>query len=124
MLERLETMHRRGYTHADIKPENMLMGMNEKSNTVHFIDFGLTRTVIDKQTKLHVPLVMRKGLSGTSRYVSINGHRGYTLSRRDDLISVGYMVVRFITGSLPWQKIKTRSTSPFDREIGISKSHY
>ena len=108
-------MHSQGYKHADIKPENFVMGLKSTSNIVHAIDFGLTSSVIDKKTQKHVPFRMRSGFNGTSRYVSTNAHNGYALSRRDDLISVAYMVVRFMTGSLPWQNIKTRSSSLFDR---------
>ena len=108
--------------HADLKPENLLMGLNERSNIIHMIDFGLTSSVVDPRTGQHIPLTKKKSLSGTIRYISLNGHKGYALSRRDDLISLGYMIVRFITGRLPWQKIATRKNSLFDRGVGKSKA--
>ena len=122
IVERLEAMHEREFMHADLKPENLLMGLKERSNIIHMIDFGLTRSVADPKTGEHIPLTRTKSLSGTIRYISLNGHKGYALSRRDDLISLGYMIIRFITGGLPWQKIATRKNSLFDRGVGKSKA--
>ena len=78
------------------------MGLAGESNTVHMIDFGLTRLVIDPKTGKHIPFVSGKNLIGTIRYVSVNSHMGHELSRRDDLITLGYVIVNFLKGGLPW----------------------
>ena len=43
---------------------------------------------------------------GTFNFSSINSMEGYESSRRDDLISIGYMLIYLIKGKLPWSKIK------------------
>lgn len=98
-------MHKKNMIHRDLKPDNFLMGMGKNSSTVYLIDFGLAKHYYDATTKLHIPFLTKKSLTGTARYASSNAHRGYELSRRDDLISLGYMMIYFLKGSLPWQSI-------------------
>ena len=100
-------MHNKSIIHRDIKPDNIMLGLGPASNTVHLIDFGLTRSIIDANTGKHVAFSTGKGLIGTCRYVSANSHKGHELSRRDDLITLGYVMIRLLTGSLPWQFVTT-----------------
>ncbi|PWA35278.1 protein kinase-like domain, Mitogen-activated protein (MAP) kinase kinase kinase Ssk2/Ssk22 [Artemisia annua] len=106
LINRVEYMHARSFLHRDLKPDNFLMGLGRKANQVYIIDFGLAKKYRDLQTHRHIPYRENKNLTGTARYASVNTHLGVEQSRRDDLESLGYVLMYFLRGSLPWQGLK------------------
>lgn len=105
ILSRIELLHKHGFLHRDIKPDNFLLGAGKNSHLVYAIDFGLSKKFITKSGD-HIPSKEGKKLTGTARWASIFTHLGLEQSRRDDLESLGLIMVYFLKGSLPWQTIK------------------
>ncbi|KAJ7955911.1 putative Casein kinase [Quillaja saponaria] len=106
MINRVEYVHAKSFLHRDIKPDNFLMGLGRRANQVYIIDFGLAKKFRDSSTHQHIPYRENKNLTGTARYASMNTHLGIEQSRRDDLESLGYVLMYFLRGSLPWQGLK------------------
>ncbi|OHS98038.1 Casein kinase I isoform delta-B [Tritrichomonas foetus] len=117
MLSTLEYIHTRHFIHRDIKPDNFVFGVNDKSNQLYIIDFGLSKKYRDPKTLEHIPYNVYEELTGTARYASINALRGVEQSRRDDLESLGYMFLYFLRGFLPWQGIVPKVPKQKNNEI-------
>ena len=77
------------------------MGKRSKKHLVYAIHFGLAKLYRDPRTGLHIPYKDGQSLTGTPRYASLNTHSGIELSRRDDIESLGYILVYFMRGNLP-----------------------
>lgn len=109
MIQRIKVVHEERIIHRDIKPDNFLMGGTEATkNTVYIIDFGLAKCYQSSDGE-HIPFRDGKNLTGTARYASINTHIGYEQSRRDDLETIGHVLLYFLLGQLPWQGLPGRT---------------
>ncbi|KAI9489672.1 kinase-like domain-containing protein [Zychaea mexicana] len=109
MLSRIEFIHKKGWLHRDIKPDNFCMGLGKKEHICFAVDYGLVKRFKDPVTRRHISFRDGKNLVGTARYASLHSHKGYELSRRDDLESLGYCLVYFFKGKLPWQGIQAET---------------
>ena len=121
LVSRIEYVHSKSFIHRDVKPDNFLMGLGKRANQVNIIDFGLAKKYRDPKSHQHIPYRENKNLTGTARYASINTHLGIEQSRRDDLESLGYVLMYFLRGSLPWQGLKAATKKQKYEKISEKK---
>lgn len=114
MLNILDSIHTKGVVHRDLKPENIVIGLNEKKTHIYLIDYGISKEY--KENGRHIAYREGKPFIGTVRFASIAAHKGVEISRKDDLESLGYLLIYFMKGKLPWQN-KTKMTEADRRKM-------
>ncbi|CAD8181110.1 unnamed protein product [Paramecium octaurelia] len=119
LIDRLKLLHSKNLIHRDLKPDNVCIGY-EDVDKIYLIDFGLAK-YYREQNGNHIPQVDKKGIIGTARYASLTAHLCMMLyvyeikakeqSRRDDIESLGYVLVYLAKGKLPWMNLNTTTKS-------------
>lgn len=123
MVTRVQTVHERNLINCDISPDNFLIGLprSRTPNLIYMIDFGTARPWRDSATKQHIPYREGRPLTGTAQYISLNANLGREQSRRDDLESLGHVLLYFLRGGLPWQGLEAATNKQKYEVIGEKK---
>ncbi|CAJ1067004.1 serine/threonine-protein kinase VRK1-like [Xyrichtys novacula] len=104
LVSMLEYIHEHEYVHADIKAANLMLGYRDPEK-VYLADYGLSyRYCPDGNHKVYKENP-KKGHNGTIEYTSIDAHKGLAPSRRGDLQILGFCLLHWLCGSLPWDNV-------------------
>ena len=123
MLSTIQYIQQRGFVHRCLKPSHFLIGKRKKEqNTIYLIDYSSAKRYRDPKTMQHIPYREGKLLIARPRYASMNNHLGIEPSRRDDLVTIGYILAYFYLGKLPWMGLKVRSRRMLCARISETKA--
>ena len=100
MIQALEATHNAGYIHADLKPENLLSGLSPNEGKIFLSDYGLSKRFKDRNNGF-LPEI-KDGMIGTVAFTSAKALKTITPGPREDLESLGYVLIYILTHNLPW----------------------
>nr|CAD2162867.1 unnamed protein product [Meloidogyne enterolobii] len=121
-LRGIAFLHSIYYVHRDVKPSNFAIDRNNQKR-VYLIDFGLSRSLRKRATKLLRKPRAGVPFRGTPGYCSLNAHKRVELGRHDDLWSLVYMMVDLNNGSLPWFGQENREHAAVLKEFLIESEY-
>ena len=100
LLSIIEDIHSLFVVHRDIKPHHFMI----KNDNIYLIDFGISTFYVDENRK-HKSNIKGEYIIGSPNYLSFFLHEGNSYSRRDDMISIGYIYLFLSTKTLPWENL-------------------
>ncbi len=99
----LAAVHRAGYVHRDVKPDNLfLCDVDRHGVAVKVIDFGFSQ-------RIEGPLTEERNVLGTIEYIAPEQAVAETTDFRADVYSLGVVLFRCITGELPFDACANQS---------------
>ena len=116
IIDRLKFIHSKYILHLDIKPSNFLVG-NPDTSIIYIIDFGFAKKYRSSRTGKHINFSKSRYFSGNLKYSSVNTMKGIEPSRRDDLESLGYMLIYLYKGELPWDIVTEKNRIGFVKKL-------
>nr|XP_033806695.1 serine/threonine-protein kinase VRK1 isoform X2 [Geotrypetes seraphini] len=119
MLDILEYIHEHEYVHGDIKASNILLNYKDP-NQVYLVDYGLAYRYCPEGVHREYREDPKKCHDGTIEFTSIDAHRGVAPSRRGDLEILGYCMIQWLGGRLPWEDNLKNPESVREAKISFS----
>jgi hypothetical protein len=98
----LDTAHRRGLVHRDVKPGNLLVEQTSDDadpDHVYLTDFGITKQAMER-----TGLTATGQYMGTVDYISPEQIRGTPVGGQADQYSLGCVLYECLTGRLPFER--------------------
>ena len=116
LIERIQFIHSKYLLHLDIKPNNFLIG-NPDSSLIYVIDFGFAKKYRSSRTGKHAQYSKKSYFNGNLKYSSVRTMNGIEPSRRDDLESLGYMLIYLYNLKLPWNNLCANDQNDLAQKI-------
>ncbi|PLN81558.1 protein kinase-like protein [Aspergillus taichungensis] len=109
LICRLRFMHSRKILHQDVTAGNVIMGTGRKGNCVYLTDFGCAARYFEDPSKADP-----YDRIGTDSFASLSAHAGRAQCPRDDLESLGFLLLFLLGSKFPWNDYVPKS--PLDQD--------
>ncbi|XP_051004426.1 inactive serine/threonine-protein kinase VRK3 [Acomys russatus] len=118
LLDTLEFIHENEYVHGNLTAENVFVNPEDLSQ-VTLVGYGFTFRYCPGGKHVAYKEGSRSLHEGDLEFISVDIHKGCGPSRRSDLQTLGYCMLKWLYGSLPWT-----NCLPNTEEITRQKQKY
>lgn len=118
LLDALEFIHENEYVHGNLMAENVFVNPKDLSQ-VTLMGYGFTFRYCPGGRHVTYKEGSRSPHEGDLEFISVDIHKGCGPSRRSDLQTLGYCMLKWLYGSLPWT-----NCLPNTEEITRQKQKY
>ncbi|MEW6730882.1 MAG: serine/threonine-protein kinase [Acidobacteriota bacterium] len=99
----IDTAHRMGVVHCDLKPDNIILEETDSGDTVQILDFGIAKLrESNKQPSRHSGQLTTGVIFGTPLYMSPEQSESREIDFRTDIYSLGVILYEMLTGRVPF----------------------
>ncbi|CDW90420.1 ck1 family protein kinase [Stylonychia lemnae] len=130
MIEQVQSLHEVGFCHRDIKPHNILFKNTQIEDIqdyslIRLIDYGISKSYLTNDG-WHILNEKQSKFSGNLLFSSVFQMRFQGPSRRDDLISIFYLMIMLKDKYLPWQSYVPPpiTKEKFNRIVTLKEDFY
>ncbi|KAM4614173.1 serine/threonine-protein kinase VRK3 isoform 2-T3 [Discoglossus pictus] len=109
MIDTLEYIHEHEYVHGDITAENVFVNFNDLKQ-VYLAGYYFAFRYCPAGKHVSYRNGSRTPHEGTVTFISLDAHKGAGPSRRSDMESLGYCMLKWLSGSLPWDDVNSLSS--------------
>ncbi|KAJ8337791.1 hypothetical protein SKAU_G00367570 [Synaphobranchus kaupii] len=104
ILDVLEYIHKNEYVHADIHSENIYIDLTQPTQ-VYLVGYYHAFRYCPSGKHVEYREGSRIPHEGAVEFISVESHKGAGPSRRSDLQALGYCMLSWLSGTLPWTSL-------------------
>lgn len=120
LIKNIKVFHELGYIHRHLKPDNLVYSSlfyenNDKKNEIGIIDFSNSKINIGQDGySIYVKKIVK--CKGNKCFSSSNTLQDKDVRKKDDIISIFYILIYFFCQKLPWnnKKLNDEHLSKFE----------